>query len=639
MKNEKLLLSLPFPECPDVVCEKPKYTYHKKYIYQAEVFNNQVLILTVFDAKEHKPIYRVFTADNDYVSQRKDGRYWKRSTAKVFAVFDGWGSHFFSTSENETVIEEYAKKNGIERRKTGLLTVAKYLEKIGQYRADERFRRAQEAVDRVMLQIRPFPKDFTHWLNQVPFKESRYIMYQYTGKKIQKGYCTHCNNHIEVKGAKHWSKGCCPNCKSSVYYIAEGKLNLDRLRKTKTVIYVQCAKDDYITRACIVTRYYRYDAYSHELTSHNYIDEYARRFNVSKRSFEQATSERGTYFRENWSGCYITGYIYSKNIKKIAERFGAEHMKYVPWTKLFREGEYNFQYMWRAIKDFPVLESYIKRGMTRYVKEIATEYNSGCGEDGALELMNIPKTTLKILERYNMSLSEMPIYTACQAKNKEYVKEVFEWYRNSSDYYADKIKYAIQFNSYPQLIAYLKSQMRKDDTINSVLDDYKDYLEQCEELRWDMRDTKVIRAHDLYQRHEYATDQIKLMRKQINERGVKEAYYKNVFDLSYTDGKYSVILPRDTDDLKNEGDSLQHCVYSNYTSKLAEGRCIIVFIRKNDEFYKSLATAELDTEDWDCVQIRGFKNTAPDEDVKKFWNKYLKKLQKVKKLRLKQEAA
>ena len=638
MKNEKIFFELPVIPCPDIKMQSPPNKYYKNYIYAAELFNKQVLILTVFEGKKHRSVYRCFVGPSDYVSQKRDEKTWCRSTAKPHYAFNRWETSFATDNKSEMVIENFAKKNGIEFKNDGFSTIAYFLDDLGRRKADERFKKIQAASDRIMLKIRPLPKDFNKWLSDIPFKNDRYIMYRYTGKKVQDGYCTHCNNHISVEGARNWQQGKCPNCKSKVTFIAEGKLSRDKLRKTQSVCYVQICSDDYIIRNFSVTRYFDYSRDSFTLIHHEYIHEISRHFGVAKKSYIETDSIRGTYFKEYYYGYgNSSGWVYAKNLKKLAERSKAEHMKYVPWKKLFTSKRYQFTDAWETIENLPVLESLIKRGMTNYVSEIISEYSGGWKKTGVKDLLSIPKATQKILEKYNMKLSEMPTYTACLAKNKDYVKEILEWTRR--EYYrTDEVLKAIQFNSYPVLVEYLKSQANDQRWDYGTVSDYADYIGQCEELHLDMRDTKVIRPKNLRERHEWATEQLKLQRKQINERGVKEAYYKNVFSLAFTDGEYSVILPRNSADLKYEGDKLRHCVYTNYTSNVASGECVIVFVRRNNKFYEPLATAEINPEDYHVVQFRGLKNTAPSEDVQKFWEKYKKYLEKAKRRNLKEVA-
>lgn len=74
---------------------------------------------------------------------------------------------------------------------------------------------------------------------------------------------------------------------------------------------------------------------------------------------------------------------------------------------------------------------------------------------------------------------------------------------------------------------------------------------------------------------------------------------------------YSIVLPKEPEDIIQEGEELCHCVKS-YLESIANGDCLIAFLRKDPE--TPLYTLEF--RENTLVQFAGYQNCEPDEDAK-----------------------
>lgn len=75
-----------------------------------------------------------------------------------------------------------------------------------------------------MKEIHPLPQKVLDWIRDEVMKPYRYIFYNYQkGKKIQKGFCSYCNQMVDIQGTKHKGTAICPHCHSEVTLIANGK--------------------------------------------------------------------------------------------------------------------------------------------------------------------------------------------------------------------------------------------------------------------------------------------------------------------------------------------------------------------------------------------------------------------------------
>ena len=83
--------------------------------------------------------------------------------------------------------------------------------------------------------------------------------------------------------------------------------------------------------------------------------------------------------------------------------------------------------------------------------------------------------------------------------------------------------------------------------------------------------------------------------------------YKN---LEYKGTYYSVVNPKTTDDIVNEGRYLHHCVGS-YVNTVIKGATKILFFRNNDNIDKPLITLEV--RDGVLRQYKGRQNRRPTD--------------------------
>ena len=79
--------------------------------------------------------------------------------------------------------------------------------------------------------------------------------------------------------------------------------------------------------------------------------------------------------------------------------------------------------------------------------------------------------------------------------------------------------------------------------------------------------------------------------------------------------KLQIVCPKRANDLVDEGKALHHCVGS-YIDSVAEGKCLIVFVRRVEEPKKPYVTLEV--RDGKIAQIHGDRNSEPTEEVQKF---------------------
>lgn len=163
-----------------------------------------------------------------------------------------------------------------------------------------------------------------------------------------------------------------------------------------------------------------------------------------------------------------------------------------------------------------------------------------------------------------------------------------------------------------------------DETINQgysrvsgFLEELRDYLMMCKSnLTIPYLYSSMLKlTHDISARNHRVTvtpeDELKFQEK-----------YKDFKDvtLKLEELEYHVIAPKNTIEIKKEGDNLSHCVAS-YIKRIIDGESLIYFLRKDK--VKSLITLEV--KDGKITQARGMNNRQPNEEEIKFIKKFAEK--------------
>ena len=137
--------------------------------------------------------------------------------------------------------------------------------------------------------------------------------------------------------------------------------------------------------------------------------------------------------------------------------------------------------------------------------------------------------------------------------------------------------------------------------IRDFINELRDYLRMCkqDDIKPTLYSSYLKQTHDITSRNH----NVKVEKE--NEETFKSRYkdFK-----PYRGKKYIVVAPKNSDDLKKEGDRLNHCVAS-YIKRVIDGECLIYFLRTNKE--ESLITFEVRHNT--IVQVRGLHNRKPTE--------------------------
>ncbi len=154
--------------------------------------------------------------------------------------------------------------------------------------------------------------------------------------------------------------------------------------------------------------------------------------------------------------------------------------------------------------------------------------------------------------------------------------------------------------------------------------DYGDYLNQCRELQYNLRDTAICMPRDFEKMHTRLSKLIEHRQSEEEQRLFKMNYSERRA-LEFSSGGLMIHQPKCIDEIIAEGKELEHCV-GGYAERHAQGALTIMLLRKKSEPDKPYYTVEV-SNDYKIVQCRGLRNNTADNPKPKSVGDFEKKYQ------------
>lgn len=141
--------------------------------------------------------------------------------------------------------------------------------------------------------------------------------------------------------------------------------------------------------------------------------------------------------------------------------------------------------------------------------------------------------------------------------------------------------------------------------------EYRDYRNMLEKLGIAFEGDFRIMPKNFNEAHKLAITNYNNMKDEIKRQGYHKRLQK-LLGLEQTIGNYTFVLPKELQELKEEGKILSHCV-GTYADRVASGETVIVFVRQKEKVDNPLYTLEISN--GKIVQLRGMRNKAAADDA------------------------
>ena len=148
---------------------------------------------------------------------------------------------------------------------------------------------------------------------------------------------------------------------------------------------------------------------------------------------------------------------------------------------------------------------------------------------------------------------------------------------------------------------------------SGIAKDYNDYIENCKKLNKDVNAPEIRYPSDFKKAHNEAYEQVLMIQDKSKAKKFAKAIEKYFTLDNYEDKDLLITLAKTIGALRREGNELHHCV-GTYADRIAQGTCMIFFVRKKNAPDTSYYTLELNTSNYNIVQCRGDHNKDYKED-------------------------
>lgn len=639
--NKKFLLSLEH----DI--KKVKKTFCAK-------IRNGILVVDVYDENG----YRItsFLSHKDFINYSYEHDEWSGKSIGSELYFRRQPDSWKATKKSHAEIEKFAGKLGIEweagtsfYEKLSDLQY-KFREKKREKAREYRRKKKEEELEetRMLMRVigeRPLPKDKD---DKIHHSFTQYMVY-----RKNKGYCTNCKSYVTNIKARHNAVLKCPSCgrnviskaagykKGNVYdrstYICAAKISINGevlpvLRYFANYQYFNCkgTDTDFHSMEVIRTVIYR-----------NRLVNYEKRQGQWKKCRFKMDCYGNRYYGIQ---CSLATNRYEDK-RSIANAIRTTHLRYSCTKEIVEyvrktsriNSVYDYENYIELYVNFPVTEILYKTGNMDILQKIKWRDMDKKGKS--------PAQMLKIERRYLRYFTdgENPVtyYDLLYYQNLTKVeeKEGYRFNEKELQYFSEidnklALKIAqsgilknvgvIKIDNYIKKLMFYNIDECASIMYNDNLNDWLDYISALKDDGRDITNEFVIfpPVNRFRQMHDEITNRIDVAENNEAIEKIDEMLPALQEAFTFRKDGFLITPPLKTaKEIIMEGEILHHCV-GRYVKKVLEGRCMILFVRKesyaNNPYYTMEINPELSIE-----QCRGHKNCAMTPEVEKITNEYI----------------
>lgn len=493
-------------------------------------------------------------------------------------------------------------------------------------------------INEILEKLPPAPAGVESWIRK-ELVNNTYLIYN---KKENKVVCTRCGHTYRADRfyIERNLEGECPRCHSKGTYKPSGvgRRNLDE--HVRVLVFVHKGKTVYGTLTEVTVNFSPFgkpqldrwlsavyvfnDKEQIYYKHHPWYRSWERRNNIK---LPAAAQVHNWYSTPKW----IRTEIYEDNLEDV---FKKSCLKYQYDRDFFDNNEFMpsdyISYISKSLKQQSI-ELLRKSGFERIAAARVFGFRGQkCVNWRGKELkkiLRLPMRHIKFLRRHDPRLEDLAIFQKLTEKEKlnapfEFIEEIAdirEWY----------LEQIVDYISPLKLIEY----KHKKDLRGMFVNDWLDYIHNCEKLGMDTSRKNILLPEDFMEAHDTVAEKLEIETGRKQDEKIAAA----TFDVSIERGRLICYMARSQTELNKESRHLVHCV-RGYGDSIARGNCYIFFIRKIEKKDMPFYTLELDKKG-ELRQCRGYKNCNMTEEIEVFVNEFVKDFKKILKIRNKERSA
>ena len=637
------------------------YTERVKYLVTAAVKllgGHRVLAVYFYEcerlkANDHMPKWVVFQGKDAFATLERDAAGNVKWRDAMLTNLTGYYSGSFLSA-------------CVFYKKTGCHTIARYihveanptlvLKQLDRYQQDIRDRQAKvrrykrdTVVRDKMRRVPQTPANLKRWADKHIMPH--YLFYDYNnGRAKTQARCTYCEKFSVIKRPKNNDVLRCPKCGQKVIAKAQGKRAAYHEDKETCQVIQQISPHELVVR--IYKLYWSYtkgkDAAGKSV--YEVMRIFVRSDDGKKAIVEPYYYDSGydsvTRWRRGYHPgalfgmeCFIseeTGEIYLPGLEKALQGTAWE---YCALRQFYERTAIPMQvshYLKMYLRHPLLVERLTKVGFENIVADVVYRHGFSDALDDTQakthRILRVEKQDVPVLREQKAGVSLLKKYQAYVAIHLHRRDELFQWqlHNKVSEIPADVFQYmtAEKFMRYidAQFPIYCETRPAngyRAPTMETLVITYVDYLHMCRRQAYDMKDKSVLFPKNYAAAHDREAERIQKINDAQKNKAFGMAYAGFARKAVLSNEELQIVCPKRANDLVDEGKVLHHCVGS-YIDKVAEGRCLIVFVRRVEEPKKPYATVEV--RDGKIAQIHGDHNSKPTEEVQKFIDLWSRKV-------------
>ncbi|NFR57680.1 hypothetical protein AL714_17060 [Clostridium botulinum] len=605
-----------------------------KYLISSKIIINshkeKILILSFFLRESLELKYRVFLnkQSREYATlcfEDNKKTKWRTGIIENIISYRWIEESLLINTESINCILKYLNVND-----KPLYHVYKFQHDLLNEKRIKRYSTELEYIDSYMKTVPKIPKTFYKWVDETALIDSRYIFYKYkrTTKAI-KGYCSHCKQEVSITNPKHNKKGICPCCKSSIIFKSEGKVGYLQDEAVCCLIQKANQSSNLVIRYFEVVKTYGANYKEPTLSMFECLRDFNDGYSVKEfeyRNFVPTNENR--WCKGIRSGLYSHQYdfwniaLYTRNLDKVLKNTKYQYSQLKPYATQkqgFKFPVYGYLY---CSKKYPFIEYLWKLGLSNLIDFIL--YNSDyqvknlfdLSGKNFMEILKLDKNYLSRSQKLNITGEELSILQSVYKNKIKITNEEFKFVSNIGYNYSGDFFAISKYSSIHKTIKYLEKQKTiLNNPISNIIITWKDYLDKCIQLKYNLSNEFILFPKKLKERHDEICLEFDKHKMEIYNKKIYERYKElsKLYNWKYKD--YIIVVASSADELIKEGQKLHHCVGGAYKRKMANGETNILFLRKKDNPNKSFYTIEV--RDNCILQIRGFEDKDPTSEVEK----------------------
>ena len=323
------------------------------------------------------------------------------------------------------------------------------------------------------------------------------------------------------------------------------------------------------------------------------------------------------------------GHIYTQNLAKALKGTPWQYSQLKDYYQSHREAMAITPFL-REYLSHPALEYLIKLrlfNLATFVVYGDSDYSlSGnpLNMDGQniKEVLGVGKQYLPIMQELNIDKTTFWLMKQLLKRSLPADIQLLKWCQANRIHDADELERCLKYISVYKLMRYLQEQStddafavkqyRRDTPIKQAFDEYKDYVQFCEDLEYDLTDDFILFPRHLKEAHNRAAAMFDKKKVEIYNKKIAAEYENLVEQYQMIKYGFMILPPKTASEIVEEGHALHHCV-GGYVSRVANKECVILFLRDAEKPDIPFYTIEL--KNGKVVQIRGENNCDPPSNV------------------------